>query len=664
MRSGRPSRLVVLAVVAVVALALGHRDEIRGRAERRARPRHAGSRGRAGARLRPRRGRPHRRRDGRRLPPRRPQPPARRLGSERGAARPAGDAAAGRARACRCGRASSGSSARSRSTCRWPAAGPSIVRAGVMGALGVLATLAGRRASRLYALAVAAVVTLAIDPRDRRRRRLAAQLRRRARHPRPRRAAAARDRRAGSARRGWRGALAEGAAVTIAATLATAPLIAFHFEALSTTTLVANLLALPAVAPAMWLGMLAAVGGQVPGFPVAILNAVDAPLLAYIAQVAAWCGRPSWAYLHVRAGAGRPRRLLRRPGRGRHRRPGAPAPPPPRRASGAADVPPTGLKAEPECAFGPSAADSAGASLWSPGSRLVLAWSGGGAGASGPASGLRVDRPRRRPGRRDPAAAGRTRRRSSSTAGRPATISRRSCAPPASTRLGVGDRHPRTVRPRGWDRGAARALPGRPARSTHGSAVGSAREAEAAGAAPVRIAAGDALRCRPAAARGPLAAAASCSPIRSPAPTRMRRPSSSSSAGAGSRCCSPPTPRRRQCRSTRGRSTCSRSPTTAARTPASTPCSIALDPRLAVISVGADNPYGHPTPAHAGRRSPRTACRPCAPTDDGTDRARCGSGLSSWSGRAAEARPQRIIDPILGFPGWRSRARGIEGRWS
>ena len=44
-------------------------------------------------------------------------------------------------------------------------AGPSIQRAGVMGALAVLATLAGRRASRLYALAVAAIVTLALDPR-------------------------------------------------------------------------------------------------------------------------------------------------------------------------------------------------------------------------------------------------------------------------------------------------------------------------------------------------------------------------------------------------------------------------------------------------------------------------------------------------------------------
>jgi competence protein ComEC len=32
------------------------------------------------------------------------------------------------------------------------------------------------------------------------------------------------------------------------------------------------------------------------------LNALNAPLLAYIAQVAAWCGRPGWAYLHVRLG--------------------------------------------------------------------------------------------------------------------------------------------------------------------------------------------------------------------------------------------------------------------------------------------------------------------------------------------------------------------------
>ena len=69
------------------------------------------------------------------------------------------------------------------------------------------------------------------------------------------------------------GALAEGAALTIAATLATAPLIAFHFETVSTTTLLANLLAMPAVAPAMWLGMASAAASQVPGLPVRPLNA-------------------------------------------------------------------------------------------------------------------------------------------------------------------------------------------------------------------------------------------------------------------------------------------------------------------------------------------------------------------------------------------------------
>lgn len=181
-------------------------------------------------------------------------------------------------------------------------AGPSILRAGVMGALALLATLAGRRASRLYGLAVAAVVTLALDPHvgaDVGWRlsfaavlgilALAAPLR------------AAIVSWIGSG--GWRGALAEGAAMTIAATLSTAPLIAFHFGEASTTTLAANLLALPAVAPAMWLGMLAALGGQVPGLPVELLNAVEAPMLAYIAQVAAWCGRPSWACLHVQLGA-------------------------------------------------------------------------------------------------------------------------------------------------------------------------------------------------------------------------------------------------------------------------------------------------------------------------------------------------------------------------
>jgi len=182
-------------------------------------------------------------------------------------------------------------------------AGPSIQRAGIMGALSLLATLAGRRASRFYALAFAAVGLLVLEPGIASDvgwqlsfaavlgiLLLAAPLRRAIE--------------AGFGAGGWRGALSEGAAMTIAATLATAPLIAFHFEAISTMTLVANLLALPAVAPAMWLGMLAAAAGQAPGLPVDALNAVNTVLLAYIAQIAAWCGRPSWAYVHVRLGVG------------------------------------------------------------------------------------------------------------------------------------------------------------------------------------------------------------------------------------------------------------------------------------------------------------------------------------------------------------------------
>lgn len=177
-------------------------------------------------------------------------------------------------------------------------AGPSIQRAGVMGALGLLATLGGRRGSRFYALAVAALVTLAIDPGVAADvgwqlsfaavlgiLLLSASLRK------------AIVERLGNGL--WRRALAEGVAATVAATLATAPLIAFHFETFSTTTLAANVLALPAVAPAMWLGMCGAGLAQIPGVPLEPLNGLNALLLAYIAQVASWCAAPEWAELRV-----------------------------------------------------------------------------------------------------------------------------------------------------------------------------------------------------------------------------------------------------------------------------------------------------------------------------------------------------------------------------
>jgi competence protein ComEC len=181
--------------------------------------------------------------------------------------------------------------------------GPSIQRAAVMGAAGLVATLAGRRSSRLYALALALTVTLAIRPS------IGADVGWQLSFAAvlgilllagPLRGVLLARFGAGA----WRQALAEGIAVTVAATLATAPLVAYHFETVSTTTLLANLLAMPAVAPAMWLGMVSAAAAQVPGLPLEPLNGLDALLLAYVAQVAEWCAAPSWAELHVRLGVG------------------------------------------------------------------------------------------------------------------------------------------------------------------------------------------------------------------------------------------------------------------------------------------------------------------------------------------------------------------------
>ncbi len=181
-------------------------------------------------------------------------------------------------------------------------AGPSIQRAGAMGAAGLIAALADRPRSRWYAVLLAAAATLALNPRADGdvgwqlsfaavigimlwSRRLSGLI------------AAQADRR--SARR----ALAEAIAVTTAATVATAPLMASAFEQFSPAALPANVLAAPAVAPAMWLGMLTGIIGQAPLLPVEPINWLDSLCLAYIAQVAHWLASPSWASLTVHLGS-------------------------------------------------------------------------------------------------------------------------------------------------------------------------------------------------------------------------------------------------------------------------------------------------------------------------------------------------------------------------
>ncbi len=138
--------------------------------------------------------------------------------------------------------------------------GPSIRRAGVMGVAGIVAVLAARPRDRWHAVLLAAVVTLGADPRS-----LA--------DPGWQLSFAAV---AGIAvlgapllqtlrRRGVPGPLAEGGALTLAATIATIPVSAAAFGTLSLAGIPANVLVAPLVAPITWLGMLAACLAQ--GWP-------------------------------------------------------------------------------------------------------------------------------------------------------------------------------------------------------------------------------------------------------------------------------------------------------------------------------------------------------------------------------------------------------------
>ena len=190
--------------------------------------------------------------------------------------------------------------------------GPSIQRAGVMGLAGLAAIAASRPVSRVFVLALAAAVTLLINPRAGAdvgwqlsfvavigiallagplRRRLAGlgACRWRLLRPVNRRLPEARARRSSGDRRRQPGHRAADG---------------LPLRAVPVATILANLAALPAVAPAMWLGhelrrrsALVWSGLSVP------LNLLNSVLLAYIAQVAAWFGRPSWAVVEVGIGS-------------------------------------------------------------------------------------------------------------------------------------------------------------------------------------------------------------------------------------------------------------------------------------------------------------------------------------------------------------------------
>ena len=99
------------------------------------------------------------------------------------------------------------------------------------------------------------------------------------------------------------GPVADVAAMTLAATLGTAPLMALHFEQVSLAALPANLLAAAAIAPVMWLGMLAAAAAQVAPALAVPFNVLNAPLLAFVEWVAHTLAAAPAAALPVRLGS-------------------------------------------------------------------------------------------------------------------------------------------------------------------------------------------------------------------------------------------------------------------------------------------------------------------------------------------------------------------------
>ena len=183
-------------------------------------------------------------------------------------------------------------------------AGASITRAGIMAAAGLIAIAAGRASSGIYALLLAAVVTLGLNPRATAdpgwQLSFAAVLGMLLLGP-----------RIGRPLRRLPRVAAEAIGATVAATLATWPLLAHQFGAISIAALPANVAAFPAVAPIMWIGMGEAAVEQLGALgPLAAiphaLEGLAAPVaglaLRWVAGVATRFADPAWAQAQIQLG--------------------------------------------------------------------------------------------------------------------------------------------------------------------------------------------------------------------------------------------------------------------------------------------------------------------------------------------------------------------------
>jgi competence protein ComEC len=155
----------------------------------------------------------------------------------------------------------------------------SVIRAGAMGLAGLAAIAASRGSSRVYAMLLAAIVVLLWNPRA--TADVGAQLSFAAvlglmAFTRP-----IADKLRGVPR--W---AAEAFAATTGATIATAPLMAYHFGVISIVSLAANVLGEPLIGPIVWLGSLTAAVAQFSVPLAALLNAPNSFLLGVLIELA------------------------------------------------------------------------------------------------------------------------------------------------------------------------------------------------------------------------------------------------------------------------------------------------------------------------------------------------------------------------------------------
>ena len=169
-------------------------------------------------------------------------------------------------------------------------AGPSIRRAGVTGVLTLLALGLGRAPDRWWALLLAAIATVLVDPFS------PAQLGWQLSFAAVAGLLLLVDPLTAAARRaGWPAWLGAALAVPLGAGLATAPVLAAGVGDVSLTSLPANVVVEPVVAIVTWLGMVAAVLGP-EGAPVTdVLVLGTTPFLDWTLGVAAWAASPTWA---------------------------------------------------------------------------------------------------------------------------------------------------------------------------------------------------------------------------------------------------------------------------------------------------------------------------------------------------------------------------------